>query len=174
MQGPSGISIREGWYLRHRPGLEIQIWGHLKTGIEAKRGKHPERKGNTESQYRSHKTTVSRRSLRRPLRRDSSITGESRVQTRSKRFINHLSGNTRGKGSLGWRRGRGIRESVCPLAPQPYSSPFTSCSLNKTSPRAEEMRAFLKTFRYTLTPTQIWTPKEKNQITLFQTCPTWS
>ena len=133
MQGPSGISIREGWYLRHRPGLEIQIWGHLKTGIEAKRGKHPERKGNTESQYRSHKTTVSRRSLRRPLRRDSSITGESRVQTRSKRFINHLSGNTRGKGSLGWRRGRGIRESVCPLAPQPWWKMLSSC--DHTLPR---------------------------------------
>ena len=45
MQGSSGISIREGWYLRHRPGLEVEIWGHLKMGIEAKRGNHPERKG---------------------------------------------------------------------------------------------------------------------------------
>lgn len=73
----SGTSIREGWHSRHRSGPEVQIWGHLKMGTKAKRGKYPERKGNAESQYRSQKRTVFRRSLRRPLRTESSIIGES-------------------------------------------------------------------------------------------------
>ena len=89
--------------MRHRPGLEVQIWGHLKMGIEAKRGKHPERKGNTESQHRSHKTTVSRRSLRRLLRRASSITGESRVQTGRKGSSTTCQEMSMGKAAQGGR-----------------------------------------------------------------------